>query len=46
VERAEAKVFAKRERYKKTFLSRILSEERSASYSRFPEIIGTHSVQY
>ncbi len=26
------------------FLSRILSEERSASYSRFPEIIGTHSV--
>jgi hypothetical protein len=26
------------------FLSRILSEERSASYSRFPEIIKTNSV--
>jgi hypothetical protein len=28
------------------FLSRNLSEEPTASYSRFPEIIGTHLVQY
>jgi hypothetical protein len=44
MERAEAKVFAKREHYKKLFNRATSPKSLAQVIHAFPEIIGTHSV--